>query len=89
MLLRALFEHWSRSFSDVDEESPTHRFNSVPGHTPLILWYILKMFILIADKRISRRMKLLNLCNFKFFMFEIDSLIENFVIFITPIHPTP
>ncbi|VDK80538.1 unnamed protein product [Litomosoides sigmodontis] len=37
MLLRALFEHWSRSFSDVDEESPTHRFNSVPGHTPLIL----------------------------------------------------
>ncbi|VDO31580.1 unnamed protein product [Onchocerca flexuosa] len=37
MLLRALFEHWSRSFSDVDEESPTHRFNSVPCHTPLIL----------------------------------------------------
>ncbi|EFO17030.2 WD repeat-containing protein 48 [Loa loa] len=37
MLLRALFEHWSRSFSDVDEESPTHRFNSVPSHTPLIL----------------------------------------------------
>ncbi|KAL4002256.1 hypothetical protein ACH3XW_2705 [Acanthocheilonema viteae] len=37
MLLRALFEHWSRSFSDVDEESPTHRFNSIPGHTPLIL----------------------------------------------------
>uniref|UniRef100_A0A915AQJ8 WD repeat-containing protein 48 homolog n=1 Tax=Parascaris univalens TaxID=6257 RepID=A0A915AQJ8_PARUN len=37
MLLRALFEHWSRSFSEVDEESPTHRFNSVPDHTPLIL----------------------------------------------------
>ncbi|VDN07225.1 unnamed protein product [Thelazia callipaeda] len=37
MLLRALFEHWSRSFADVDEESPTHHFNSVPGHTPLIL----------------------------------------------------
>uniref|UniRef100_A0A915PFY0 WD repeat-containing protein 48 homolog n=1 Tax=Setaria digitata TaxID=48799 RepID=A0A915PFY0_9BILA len=37
MLLRALFEHWARSFSDVDVESPTHRFNSVPGHTPLIL----------------------------------------------------
>ncbi|VDK30488.1 unnamed protein product [Gongylonema pulchrum] len=39
MLLRALFEHWSRSFSDIDEDSPTHRFNSVPDHTPLILWY--------------------------------------------------
>lgn len=47
MLLRALFEHWSRSFSDVDEESPTYRFNSVPGHTPLILWYVIKLFLLV------------------------------------------
>lgn len=37
MLLRALFEHWSRSYKEGDEESPTHRFNSVPDHTPLIL----------------------------------------------------
>lgn len=37
MLLRALFEHWSRSFKEGDEETPTHRFNSVPPHTPLIL----------------------------------------------------
>ncbi|VDN50699.1 unnamed protein product [Dracunculus medinensis] len=37
MLLRALFEHWTKSFSETDEESPTHKFNSVPDHTPLIL----------------------------------------------------
>ncbi|MFH4981016.1 hypothetical protein AB6A40_007725 [Gnathostoma spinigerum] len=37
MLLRALFEHWPSSYSEIDEESPTNHFPSVPDHTPLIL----------------------------------------------------
>lgn len=44
MLLRALFEHWTKSFSETDEESPTHKFNSVPDHTPLILWFLFFLF---------------------------------------------